>query len=132
MDETYIEHPSPETLHEFFFGVVERGFDGDAALRLTEAVFASSCFLVAEGEPFAPLVDGMVRGLRSQVDRQAETIDGYRRALRLIANGQECENYTSTHTCRDEGSGRTPKAVFTANRWCDTCIANAALEGTLP
>ncbi len=54
-----------------------------------------------------------------------ERLRALRAALVLIANGQECSNYTKG-TCRS-GTGRTKDARYTAGRWCDTCIANDAL-----
>jgi hypothetical protein len=51
------------------------------------------------------------------------------RALRLIATG--CATYTDTWTCRTDPA-RSPYAKYTADRWCDPCIAQAGLDGTLP
>ena len=45
-------------------------------------------------------------------------------ALRLIARG--CGNYTRGN-CREEVHGRRKDAQYTAERWCDACIAEGAL-----
>lgn len=44
-----------------------------------------------------------------------------------------CERVTSPlpHGCWDHGS-RSPYAKFGDERWCNACIAYAALNGTLP
>lgn len=47
-------------------------------------------------------------------------------ALKLIA-GDRCENYTSGSCIGDRG--RTKDAPYTAERWCDACIAADALGG---
>lgn len=43
----------------------------------------------------------------------------------LRIGGYGCENYTRGHC---EAAGRTIDADFTADAWCNACIANAALE----
>jgi hypothetical protein len=52
--------------------------------------------------------------------------DALRAALVTIANGQECSNYTGC-PCRFDAS-RTKDCYYTADRWCDACIANDALS----
>jgi hypothetical protein len=42
----------------------------------------------------------------------------------LIIGGYGCANYTRGHC---EHAGRIRAADFTADAWCDACIANAAL-----
>lgn len=56
-----------------------------------------------------------------------------RAAMRRVQNPRwnRCENYTGAGTCRSMVSHRTPDADFTADRWCDSCIITAAMEGTL-
>ncbi len=49
-------------------------------------------------------------------------------ALRLI--GGDCERLTRGR-CPDEPNW-SPYAAYTADRWCDPCIARAGLAGTLP
>jgi len=50
-------------------------------------------------------------------------------ALRRIAR-DHCSTFTGTGgwSCRKPGSGRSIDAYFTAERWCDQCIALDALE----
>jgi hypothetical protein len=50
-------------------------------------------------------------------------------ALRLIATG--CERVTRGW-CGDGVEDWTPYAAYMNDRWCYSCIAKAALEGTLP
>ncbi len=47
-----------------------------------------------------------------------------REALKLIAG--PCENFWGSDCY---GTGRTPDAKYTADRWCDPCIARRALGG---
>jgi hypothetical protein len=49
-------------------------------------------------------------------------------ALRLI--GGDCERFTQG-LCSDEPK-YSPYCEYTADRWCDPCIARAGLAGTLP
>ncbi len=49
-------------------------------------------------------------------------------ALRLI--GGDCERLTRG-LCPDEPNW-SPYCEYTADRWCDPCIARAGLAGTLP
>lgn len=52
---------------------------------------------------------------------------GEKRRMRealLLIGGYGCENYTRNHC---EANGRIEDADFTADAWCDACIANAAL-----
>lgn len=44
-----------------------------------------------------------------------------------------CERTTQPlpHGCWDDGR-RSPYAAYSDDRWCDSCIAYAALNGTLP
>jgi hypothetical protein len=49
--------------------------------------------------------------------------DRFRRALELI--GTDCETYTGPATCVED-PGRRPDAEYTADRWCDGCIARTA------
>lgn len=52
--------------------------------------------------------------------------DPLRFALTLI--GTTCENFT-LGDCTNARLRRSPYAKFTADRWCDRCIARTALEG---
>lgn len=45
----------------------------------------------------------------------------------LIIAGTGCSNYTS-RSCRDASSGRTRTAAFSAEAWCQECVAADALE----
>lgn len=60
-------------------------------------------------------------------DPEVPTLADLREALEHIAGGQQCSNYTGPPYCRDPRSGRTRDARYGADRWCDTCIALAAL-----
>jgi hypothetical protein len=57
-----------------------------------------------------------------------EELERLKDALRLIS-GEKCENYTGDWRCWDDGMGRTRGARYTAEAWCDACIAQAALNG---
>jgi hypothetical protein len=48
------------------------------------------------------------------------------RALRLIA-GSACSNFTTGPGSCWRHDSRTPDAEYSAYRWCDACIALAAL-----
>lgn len=48
-----------------------------------------------------------------------------RAAVNLI--GTDCSNYTGLTTCVE--NGRSPYARYTAERWCNECIARTALAG---
>lgn len=48
-------------------------------------------------------------------------------ALRLIAEGG-CTNYKGGGDC--PASGRTPIARYSADRWCNACIARAGLDAS--
>jgi hypothetical protein len=50
----------------------------------------------------------------------------YREALLLI--GTTCSNYVGGRTTCVT-AGRLPDADFTADRWCDQCIAREGLNG---
>ena len=58
--------------------------------------------------------------------------DDLTRGLLLIINGQDCDTFRGPFICRSPANGRTPHAKYGADRWCDVCIAHAALTGTLP
>ena len=49
-----------------------------------------------------------------------------RAALNLIAE-RSCENFTGGPGSCWRAPGRTPEARYTAERWCDPCIALAAI-----
>lgn len=45
----------------------------------------------------------------------------------LMVIDRDCDNYTGPSTCREDAS-RTRRAEFTADAWCDPCVARDALE----
>lgn len=52
-------------------------------------------------------------------------------ALRIICDSGQCETVTSgIGGC--ERNGRQPKAEFSADQWCDSCLAYFALNGAFP
>lgn len=68
--------------------------------------------------------------LRVALEAERETADQLRAALVAIANGRQCtsvvESAPPSAWCRN--THRTIDAKFGADRWCDACIANDALE----
>ncbi len=50
-----------------------------------------------------------------------------RRALTLI--GTHCTIFTAPFTCTNPTFGRSPYARYTADQWCEPCIARTALTG---
>jgi hypothetical protein len=64
--------------------------------------------------------------LERETIAKAAEIERLKAALRLI-RGDFCENYTTgLGSCRL--NGRKPDAEYGADRWCDPCIAYAALQ----
>jgi hypothetical protein len=53
------------------------------------------------------------------------TLDALVKALELIDDGC-CERLRGGYRCETQGAW-TPDAEFTNDRWCDSCIAHAAL-----
>lgn len=77
-------------------------------------------------------LDEFVPGWREEVSEIAAAkaqLSQMREALTFI-RGAGCENYTSG-SCRDHPE-RNVYARYTADRWCDPCIADAALLGKEP
>lgn len=60
-----------------------------------------------------------------QSDGEPWEPDPLREALELI-DVRGCENCTHGR-CFDKGSGRTRGALYTADAWCDACVARHAL-----
>lgn len=53
------------------------------------------------------------------------------KALQLIAEGG-CERVTRSGWCGDGVEDWSPYAEYLDDRWCNSCIAQAGLDGTLP
>ena len=53
----------------------------------------------------------------------------YRDALTLIAQGGRCETSTRSETSCINNPARSVHYKYGADRWCDPCIAHAALNG---
>jgi len=60
------------------------------------------------------------------VVRMLETHEAMTKALTLI--GTECSRYTGPSTCVED-IGLSPFVDYTADRWCDGCIARVGLAG---
>lgn len=75
-------------------------------------------------------LSGCVNMLLGEVAEWRAEVDGWRSiadqlAAALDEIGTTCTNYAAPPFCPDAGRGRD--ARYTADRWCDACIARAAL-----
>lgn len=91
----------------------------------------------------------LIGELRRQVESMSRSFDALRRlrkgalgagppAVEILADAllninDGCESFTSG-SCREAGSGKTRTPLFTADAWCNSCVAHDALEraGALP
>lgn len=86
---------------------------------------------------------GLIAELRRQAASMARSLDGIARAivkvdgddvkiladaLLLISEGFGCRNFTGSHSCRDDSSGKDRRSPYGADAWCSPCIARDALE----
>ena len=96
-----------------------------AELRATFLPLSST-----EARIITRLCDAITRlcdALEAAEDSEADA----RRGLLLIINGQDCDTFIGPSVCRSPSSAATCPA-WVVGRWCDVCIAHAALDGTLP